>query len=101
MIIIAVIPGPCEPSLHINSYLEPLVQDLFKLWNGVSMKTCEGTKLVRAALLCNSSDIPATRKVGGFVGHATLKGCSRCLKSFHVIVSEKRQIIVDSLEVNG
>ena len=82
MILFGIIPGPCEPSLHINSYLEPLVHDLLKLWKGVSMQTCEGTKLVRAALLCNSSDIPATRKVGGFVGHAALKGCSRCLKNF-------------------
>ena len=46
------------------------------------MKTCEGTKLVWAALLCNSSDILATRKVGGFVGHAALKDCSRCLIFF-------------------
>ncbi len=46
------------------------------------MGTCEGSKTVRAALLCNSSDIPATSKVGGFVGHSALKGCSMCLKSF-------------------
>ncbi len=25
---------------------------------------------------------PATRKLAGFVGHAALKGCSFCLKSF-------------------
>lgn len=75
-------PGPHEPSLLINSYLEPLVQDLLKLWNGITMPTTEGSQVVRAALLCNSSDIPATRKVAGFVGHAALKGCSRCLKSF-------------------
>ena len=82
MILCGIMPGPSEPSLHINSYLEPLVRDLLKLWKGVSVKTCDGNKVVRAALLCNSSDIPATRKVGGFVGHAALKGCSRCLKSF-------------------
>ena len=29
-----------------------------------------------------ASDIPATRKVAGFVGHSAIKGCSRCLKSF-------------------
>ena len=32
--------------------------------------------------MCNSSDVPATRKVGGFVGHGALKACSRCLKNF-------------------
>ena len=82
MILIGIIPGPHEPSLHINSFLEPLVQDLLKLWKGIEMPTTEGIHTIRAALLCNSSDIPATRKVGGFVGHAALKGCSRCLKSF-------------------
>jgi hypothetical protein len=82
MILVGIIPGPHEPSLHINSFLEPLVQDLLKLWKGIEMPTTEGTQVLRAALLCNSSDIPATRKVGGFVGHAALKGCSRCLKSF-------------------
>ena len=42
----------------------------------------DGDKTIRAALLCTASDIPATRKVGGFVGHGSLKGCSRCLKPF-------------------
>ena len=35
--------------------------------------------LVRAALLCVACDIPAARKVCGFVGH---RGCSKCLHSF-------------------
>ena len=81
-VLFGIMPGPSEPKLHINSYLEPLVQDLLQLRKGVSMKTCDGNKVVRAAMLCNSSDIPATRKVGGFVCHAALKGCSRCLKYF-------------------
>ena len=37
---------------------------------------------VRAALLCTACDIPASRKVSGFVGHAGYRGCSRCLKAF-------------------
>ena len=82
MILVGIIPGPHEPSLHINSYLEPLVTDLISLWKGISLTTPEGCKVIRAALLCNSSDIPAARKVGGFVGHGALKGCSRCLKEF-------------------
>lgn len=46
------------------------------------MTTPDGVKTIRAALLCAASDIPATRKLCGFVGHGALKGCSRCLKSF-------------------
>ena len=34
------------------------------------------------AALCTASDIPATRKLGGFVGHGSVEGCSRCLKCF-------------------
>lgn len=37
---------------------------------------------VRAALICTSCDIPASRKVSGFVGHTGYRGCSRCLKPF-------------------
>lgn len=82
MILVGIIPGPNEPSLHINSFLEPLVEDLQQLWKGVDMTTPDGVKTIRAALLCTASDIPATRKLCGFVGHGALKGCSRCLKSF-------------------
>ena len=84
MILVGVIPGPHEPSIHINSFLEQLVHDLLKFWHGVEMLTSEGAQIICAAVLCNSSDIPATRKVGGFVGHGARKGCSRSLKSFPV-----------------
>ena len=46
------------------------------------MNTTEGVRTVRAALLCTACDIPAARKLCGFVGHGANKGCSRCLKSF-------------------
>ena len=82
MILVGIIPGPNEPSLHINSFLEPLVEDLQQLWKVVEMTTPEGFKTIRAALLCTVSDIPATRKLCGFVGHAALKGCSKVFKVF-------------------
>ena len=46
------------------------------------MTTPDGDKTVRAVPLCTASDVPATRKFGGFVGHGSLKGWSRCLKPF-------------------
>lgn len=82
IIVIGIIPGPNEPKLHMNSFLELLVKELLQLRRGVEMKTPEGQQLVRALLLCSASDIPASRKLGGFLGHAASKGCSRCLKSF-------------------
>ncbi|EDO42597.1 predicted protein [Nematostella vectensis] len=44
----------------------------------------------RAALLWASSDIPASRKLCGFVGHSAKLGCSRCFKSFPGGFGEKR-----------
>lgn len=82
IILVGILPGPTEPHLHMNSYLEPLVQELKKLEKGVNMETSEGKHLVRAFLLCCGSDVPASRKFGGFLCHSAAKGCSRCLKVF-------------------
>ena len=38
--------------------------------------------MIRGALLCIACDIPAGRKVCGFLGHNAHYGCSRCLKYF-------------------
>ena len=39
VILVGVIPGPSEPSLTINSYLAPLVQELQQSWNeGLTVK---------------------------------------------------------------
>ena len=82
MILLGIIPGPHEPKLTVNSFLEPLVLELVKLWEGIEISTPEGKKVVHAAIICNSSDVPACRKVSGFVGHSAAKACSRCLKDF-------------------
>ena len=83
VLLVGIIPGPKEPKIDINTYLKPLVADLQVLWNGVIMKTASGIQvLVRAALLCTSCDIPATRKVSGCVGQNAYHACSRCLKAF-------------------
>ena len=37
MILVGIIPGPHEPSLSINSFLEPLIIDLNKLWKGIQI----------------------------------------------------------------
>ena len=44
--------------------------------------TSTGRQFVQCIVACLSSDIPATRKVAGFVGHNATKACSRCLKTF-------------------
>lgn len=74
VMVIGIIPGPKEPKLHINSFLQPLVDDLIDLWDGVLFNATKSGKMFRAALLALSSDIPAIRKCGGFVGHGAKKG---------------------------
>ena len=83
IIFIGIIPGPSEPHGCINSYLGPMVQELLELWTGCWLGSGPNKRYVRAALLCVSCDVPASRKVGGIVGFSALRGCSRCLKQFN------------------
>lgn len=82
VIIIGVIPGPKEPSKQMNSYLGPFVKELLELFDGIYFTTKTGNQLIKCVMVGLSSDIPATRKAAGFVGHNATKACSRCFKSF-------------------
>ena len=82
VIVVGIIPGPHEPKKHINSYLGPLVDELIQLYAGQWFMTPAGNQFVKCMLVCLSSDIPATRKEAGFVGHNAFKACSHCLKHF-------------------
>ena len=81
MILVGLIPGPNEPSLNINSYLEPLVEELKVLWSEgmvINMPDNPGQQVhLKAGLLCVACDIPAARKVCGFLGHMAKLGCSK------------------------
>ena len=88
IILVGIIPGPSEPHLTLNSYLTPLITELLTAWNvgfplnvphptGQDMKT-----VIRLALTCVACDIPASRKVCGFLGHRATLGCNKCLKKF-------------------
>ena len=78
------IPGPCKPSLTINSYLLPLVTELNGLWVGVQMKYAgsDSTVTFGCALLGVACDLPAARKCCGFLSYSANLGCSRCFQSF-------------------
>ena len=90
IILVGVIPGPKEPKLTMNSYLYPLVQEMKEFWLGVSIPS-QATPLknviIRAAITCCASDIPASRKLCGFVGHSAKLGCSKCSKEFTSLIS--------------
>ena len=75
--VLGIIPGPTEPKGNINTFLQPIVDDLLLLWNGIPI-TNSTQKIVKAALLGVSSDMPALRKVSQYLGHKADLGCSRC-----------------------
>jgi len=77
-----VIPGPHECALT----------ELNVLWkDGIIVKADGSTANAKfhAALLCVGCDIPAARKVYGFTGHGSNKGCSKCKRIFPVSVGTK------------
>ena len=84
VILVGLLPGPSEPKLSINSYLSPLIVELNEAWeNGITLKTFNGTDVTfRAALTCISCDLPASKKVCGFLSHNAKYGCNKCMKPF-------------------
>ena len=83
-ILVGVMPGPKEASHSINSYLGPLVLELQQAWNeGFTVMSPHNIPVkVRLALCCVCCDIPASRKVSGFLGHSASLGCNKCYKRF-------------------
>ena len=77
-ILVGLIPGPTEPG-NLNSFIKPLVDDL-KLWNGIqfSVASLSCVKKIRCALICVACDLPAGRKICGFLSYSARLGCSRC-----------------------
>lgn len=75
-IVFGVIPGPKESSLNINSYLEPIVDELLDIWhNGLTLQRPSGEPVMfKAVVMAASCDVPATRKLCGFLAHNALQG---------------------------
>lgn len=76
VILVGLIPGPREPKRDINPFLVPLVEELQALLDGVEIyiQSLSKSVLVRCVLLCVACDIPASRKVCGFLGHSASLG---------------------------
>lgn len=78
-IICGLIPGPKQPSKHINSFLEILVYELQQLWKDVQISIGGVNIKMLAVLLCLACDSPAVRKTAGFVA---VRSCYKCNKAF-------------------
>lgn len=74
VIVLGIIPGPKEPSYTINSYLHYHVNELLLFWNGVVLNENGTPALYKIALVGCSNDVPATRKLCGFLAHNANKG---------------------------
>ena len=85
IMLVGIIPGPREPALSVNSYLLPLIEELKIYYEGIFIITPQRTRVTaRLALSCISCDIPATRKLCGFLSHNARLGCNKCFKEFKV-----------------
>ena len=86
IILVGVIPGPKEPKKTINSYLTPLVLELQEAWRiGFNFTDAQNkTVCVKLCVSCVTCDIPASKKVSGFLSHNAALGCNKCLKKFDV-----------------
>ncbi|GBC25642.2 uncharacterized protein LOC110231456 [Rhizophagus irregularis DAOM 181602=DAOM 197198] len=82
MLILGLMPGPNEPSLHqINHYLAPIVDQFQTFWEGVGLdRTSEhlSRRLIKCAVIACCCDIPAARKLCGH--YSANVSCHRCLK---------------------
>jgi hypothetical protein len=65
-----------------NRLLTPLVEELNFLWTSGIQVSSLG--LFRAALLNVACDLPAMRKLCGFMHHGARQGCSKCSTHFEV-----------------
>ena len=87
MLILGILPGPNEVSLHrINHYLLPIITELESLWKGMALnRTHEhpNGKVIRAALIIASYDIPATQELDGHI--FALVSYHRCEKKTNYV----------------
>ena len=93
VILVGIIPVLKHEPKSLNHFLNPAVDELNALWKGVKVNTHDSpsaTVKIQASILCFASDIPAARKLCGFLGHGARRGCSHCYKEFPGGFGEQR-----------
>lgn len=71
----------------INNYLDLIVDELLELYEGIQINTplYPSGNTVHAVLFMVNADIPACRKVAGFLGHASALACNLCNRKFNLV----------------
>lgn len=85
IILVGMIPGPGEPTDdQLQNFLRPMIAELNTLYGGMMMPTYQNRngEMVRVALMSVNCDIPAARKVAGFMGQSAHKACNKCSTVF-------------------
>ena len=84
VIVLGILPAFNKEPASLNTFLKPIVDELKVLWKGIRINTESelGEIKIKAALICCSSDLPANRKLCGFLSHAAIMGCHKCSKEF-------------------
>ena len=92
IILHGLVPGPQEPSVTMDQFWRPLLDDFLSLWDGVLMDIPSvGTKSrVHAALMCVACYLPAGRNTCSFLGHSASLGHPCCKKEFPGQVGNNR-----------
>ncbi|KAK2362060.1 hypothetical protein QL285_087156 [Trifolium repens] len=81
MFLAAVIPGPSSPTVGIDIYLQPLIDDLKRLWEGVVTYDISRKKnfTMKAALMWTINDFPTYGMLSGWGTHGKL-ACPICME---------------------
>ena len=81
VILLGIIPNLTKEPSNLKYFLQPLVEELKTFYRpGIHLPSLD--RVIRCALICITCDLPATRKVCGYLGHLAKLGCSRCLLDF-------------------
>jgi len=81
MFLTCLIPGPSNLKPFIDVFLEPLIDDLKKLWFGVLTYDISKRQnfIMRANLMWTINDFPAYGKLSGWGTHGKL-ACPHCME---------------------
>ena len=94
VILLGVVPALAHEPKSLNNFLKPAVDELNALWKGVKVNTYNSPSTaveIQAAVLCFALDIPAGRKLWGFlVPNEVALIVARCFQE----VLEKKGITV-------
>lgn len=81
-----ILPGPRKPKGSVNTYLEPLVNNLIEFWSPTCIRVLKNVHVVH---YCVCTVIHLCHKACGFLSHSAHFGSNKCKKVFSGGVGQK------------